>query len=143
MILRSTIERAERFRDMHLAGVTIEQIAKENRYSTDYVRKLISAVSPSQIAKDPLYWQRAIAVAKEAVGVTDEKFLGDVRKPKKLVYARWAVMLCLRKRGCSWKQVAKRVKRDHTTVIYGVDQAQYMAAHNPEVAALVALVDAA
>lgn len=142
-MLASTIARAHAFKALHEAGLSIAQIAEQEGYSKCYTQKLISEVTPPLTSSDPLYWQRAVKVASEVVGADREKFLGADKSPKRLIHARWAVMAGMRKRGASLHQVANRLNRDHTTVIYALRQIEHLAARNPDVAQLVALVDAA
>lgn len=100
-------------------------------------------VSVRGIAADPLYSHRAIALAARLAGGTPAQLVSDWRRPKILVRARWAVMLGMAKRGAGQSLIGRRMKRDHATVKYGLDQGAALIARDAEFARLVAEVDAA
>lgn len=143
MIRRSTIARAESFAAMKRDGMTIAEIAQQSGYSPGYVTRLISEVTPPPTSQDPLYWQRALKVAMQAVQAEPEAFLGRAKKSRQMIHARWAVMAGMRKRGASLHQVGKRLNRDHTSVVYALRQVEYLAKRDESVARLIELVDAA
>lgn len=51
--------------------------------------------------------------------------------------ARWAVMLALRNQGLSFPRIGRIVNRDHTTVIYGVNQARLLRSRDADFIALL------
>jgi len=98
---------------------------------------------PKGTVSDPLYSQRAIAVAARLAGSKPEQLLSDWRRPKILVRARWAVMMGMAKRGAGQSAIGRRLCRDHATVQYGISRGNALAARDAAFARLVAEVDAA
>lgn len=124
----------------------IAEIAAATGFSKSYLYKLLPQSKPEPQPEpsygDPFYGQRAIKVAADLAGANAEQLLMDWRD-KPLVHARWAVMVCMRRRNFSFTQIGRRLHRDHTSVMYGVERAQYMAERLPELAEMIELVDAA
>ena len=76
-------------------------------------------------AKPPIYWQGLnVAVAKELMVAVARAFDADYEalcspsRQGKLVAARAVFVRILRERGNSYPQIARRLKRDHSTVIH-------------------------
>lgn len=65
------------------------------------------------------------AVAREA-GATAAQLIERDWRGDELVQARWALMVALQWRGLSLKAIARRVKRDHSTVAYGLRKAEQL-----------------
>lgn len=82
--------------------------------------------------EDPLYASRAIKVAAKLAGANVPQLLSRWRAPKELVHARWCVMTALRERGLSLPRIGHWLKRDHSTVIYGLGQAAIFQKRSPE-----------
>lgn len=93
-------------------------------------------------APDPLYASRALAKAAGLSGANTEQLLLGW-KQQELVRGRWAVMICLQRRGASKGQIGRRINRDPATVWHGLKMARALLAQDPDFAALVAEVDAA
>lgn len=94
--------------------------------------------------QDPLFHKRAVKVAAAIAGASVDQLVSDWRAPKVLVHARWCVMASMRKRGSSLPQIGRRLGgRDHSTVAYGIDRAEYFAERSPEFRAMLEAVDAA
>ena len=88
------------------------------------------------------YSQRAMKVAADCAGASIPQLMFDWRN-RPLVYARWAVMHCLRKRGATIGMIAWRLGRDRATVRYGLAQVEFQSARNPILAEMLFRVDAA
>lgn len=86
---------------------------------------------------------RPLMAASKAFKVSLGDLLSSDRH-KPLVRARQAVMLALRKQGLSFPKIAPILNlKDHSTVIYGVRQAEYLAANDAGFARALARVVAA
>lgn len=94
------------------------------------------ALTPERIA-------RAALAAGRAFDVPPRTIIGRRRLPA-IVRARLALYAALY-RACetSYKQIGRLLNRDHTTVLYGVREAERDAAADPEFAAALAQVIAA
>ena len=98
--------------------------------------------SETQTMIEPPFHVRAIrAVAKEAE-VPEAVIIGPSRR-REAVHARWAIMVAMRERlSCgrptTFNMIGRRFSdRDPTTVLYGLDQATYLARRDAGFAALV------
>lgn len=134
----------DQVRDLIAAGVDPDTVARRFRYTRTNVLKIYreNRLPVPAIASDPLYWQRAVGVAARIAGVEAADIFSTSRK-RHIVYARWAVMTGMVKRGVSRARVGKRLGRDHATVIHGLREIAYLADRRPDIAELLAKVDAA
>ncbi len=98
--------------------------------------------SPAAIA-DPLFASRAIAVAAREAGATPSQLLSHWKAPPELVMGRFAVMHALARRGLGVTAIGRRVRRDHSTIGYGLRRARELLATDADFADLFAKVDAA
>ncbi len=91
---------------------------------------------------DPDYYPRAMRCAAQVFGVPITVLRGDCRE-RTAVRARWAVWLCLHRRGHAKIAIGRRAARDHSTVGYAISMAEQHEARSPEFAAMVREVAAA
>lgn len=61
-----------------------------------------------------------------ATGVAQADLFG-IDRHRRVVRARWAIMVVLRERGNSMKAIGRIVMRDHTTVVSGLQRAAALA----------------
>lgn len=92
---------------------------------------------------DPMFAARALAVAAREIGTTPDELLKHRKKPPEVLRGRWAVMQALARRELGVSAIARRMKRDHSTVNHGLWRARTLLATDPEFAELFAKVDAA
>ena len=93
--------------------------------------------------KQAEYTQRVLHVAADLAGANVEQLCGKWRAPKQLVHARWCVMVSMFERGASISTIGRKLNRDHSTVIYGLRQAEYYNERRPDFADMLARVSAA
>lgn len=91
---------------------------------------------------DPDFYPRALRRAASLSGVTPYQMRSESRR-REVVRARWAIWLCLKRRGHTAAAIGRRAARDHTTVHYALDQAQLHESIDPCFAELVREVAAA
>ena len=80
-----------------------------------------------------------ISRAAAAVGEPVTVLMGDNRA-RKLAQARWAVMLGLRHAGWSTSRIGRALRRDHTTVMSGLERGKALMAHDRDFQRLYAAV---
>ena len=124
-------------------GETRDDLARSFRISPSQVSKIVCDLRETGRA-DPFFASRALKVAAGLAGATVPQLISGWRSPPVLIHARWAVMAALRKRGVSYPRIGRHMGgRDHSTVIYGVNQAAIHAAKSAEFRALCDAVNAA
>lgn len=74
--------------------------------------------------------------AARRTGVHERDILGNARF-KFVVHARWAVMAGLHRRGWSYARIGKLMKKDHTTIMYGVHKVNELVQHDSKFASIV------
>lgn len=127
-------------------GCTAEVIATRFGLKPRTVTDMLSrrnSPPPNPLAADPLFSERALKIAAELAGANVKQLQSNWRSPKQLVHARWAYAAAMRKRGASTPTIGRRLNRDHSTIVYALTQAGYLAARSPEFAEMMAKVDAA
>ena len=67
----------------------------------------------------------------------DHRDLTGPYRFKFLMRPRFAVAKVLRERGCSLPEIGRLTNRDHSTVRYQIEQAEYFMSRDPEYAAIV------
>ncbi len=129
---------------LHIDGMSRVEIAGALSVSHSIVCKAIQRYAPAapQLARDPLYSQRALQVAAREAGANVEQLRSNWRYPRSIIHARWAFMAAMRRRGASLPRIGKLLARDHSTISYGLARAQALRG-NEEFEALLARVDAA
>lgn len=127
-----------------LAGASIKELAARYGLGEFRIYAIVRPVRPNgnKLTADPLYPQRALERAAQLSFIRVEQIQSDERF-KHLVRTRWAVMAALHERGMSYKAIGRRLRRDHSTVMYGVRQAEYHAQRSPAFRALIEQVAAA
>lgn len=138
-------ERDNDIRAYVASGKSMREAAAAFRLHYDTVRRIVGSqemLRRSALIRDPLFSQRALRVAAQAVGANPDQLKQDWRD-KPLVHARWAFMAAMNRRGASLGRIGRILNRDHTTVMYGIRQAQKLAESKPDFAALMAKVEAA
>lgn len=80
-----------------------------------------------------------ISRAADAVGEPVAVLLGDNRA-RKLAQARWAVMLVLRHAGWSTSRIGRALRRDHTTVMSGLERGRALMGNDSDFRRLYAVV---
>lgn len=121
-------ERNKRIGDMARAGATICEIADRfglHRTTVGHIvgREGIAAKNP--FTDDPAYPRRALEVAA-ACADSDLARLRSPSRFKCLVRARNAYALAMRERGMSYGAIGRKLNRDHSTVIHGVEIARIL-----------------
>lgn len=128
--------------DDFLEGIEEAILCVKYGVGAAHIRRVINGdprISPP--ARDPFLGKRAIAAAAKAVGASPEQLFLDWRN-KPLVQARWAAMRAMDRAGYSYSQIGRIIKRDHSTIIYGLRRAEYAFQHDPEFAQLCVRVAA-
>lgn len=137
-------DRDDQIRAYVLKGHTVQDAARHFGLGYQICRQAVGGDDFGRRAKlmrDPLYAQRALKAAAEAAGArVDQLKLRWQQRP--LVYARWAFMAAMYRRGASYERIGRLINRDHSTVIYGVRKAEKLMSR-PDFADLVAKVEAA
>lgn len=144
--LAATKDRNREIVSRYLAGEDMTAIGADYGLKRERVRRILvdlGALDDKPYTVDPFFAQRALKRAAELSGATVEQLKSGWRAPKQLVHARWAFMVACQRRGASTPQIGKRINRDHSTVLYGLRQAEYRAERFPEFRALVAEIEAA
>ncbi len=103
-------------------GLSTAQIAERFGVSLPTVYRYAPEDAPA-FTKDPTFTERAIKAAANAIRIEPADLISPLRTPR-LVRARWAVMMAMRNRGVSLPRIGRRFGRDHSTVIYGIQQAE-------------------
>lgn len=137
-------ERDDKVRAYVMSGKSIEEAARHFGISRKMAIKAIGSldmIRRSALIRDPLYAQRALKIAAMEAGARVDQLKQDWRD-KPLVHARWAYMTAMHRKGASLGRIGRILGRDHTTVLYGIKQAERLM-DKPEFAALVAKVEAA
>lgn len=137
-------ERDDKVRAYVMSGKSIEEAARHFGISQAIVRKAtgtLDMIRRTALIRDPLFAQRALKIAAMEAGARVDQLKQDWRD-KPLVHARWAYMTAMHRKGASLGRIGRILGRDHTTVHYGIKQAERLMA-KPEFAALVAKVEAA
>jgi len=77
-------------------------------------------------------WKAVICACADTYGVTVDAMLAETHQ-RIVVEARWAAMVVMRHSlGYTLHQIARRLHRDHTTVIYGLRQVGLGKVRNPK-----------
>ena len=137
-------ERDDQVRAYVMSGKSIDDAARHFGISRKMAIKAtgsLDMIRRSALIRDPLYAQRALKIAAMEAGARVDQLKQDWRD-KPLVYARWAYMTAMHRKGASLGRIGRILGRDHTTVHYGIKQAARLM-DKPEFAALVAKVEAA
>ena len=143
-VREETHQRNQLMRAAFRDGMTVETLAARYGFTRDTIKRILRDGDPDKKAsRDPLFFGRALVVAAELAGANVKQLCSEWRAPKELVHARWAVMSEFRRRGLSTPAIGKRLNRDHSTVIYGLKQAGYLAERSPEFVQMLAAVEAA
>lgn len=80
---------------------------------------------------------RCIQAAAAWIGIKPKELLGSARC-RPIAYARFALMLALRREGWSLPLIGLWLgKRDHTTIMYGIARAQELLGTDADFAALL------
>lgn len=126
------------------AGTGFKELATLHGLSPERVRRILNQAGCKVRGElfDLEYQARALKVAAELAGANVAQIKLFWRN-RPLVRARWAYMAAMRKRGMSYPDIGKSLCRDHSTVVYGCEQAGHMAKRSPEFAQMLALVEAA
>lgn len=144
-ITARTDARNERIAKEYKAGDDIDVLAARygvHKYQIRVILRRLDSLPSRAVTCDPLYPSRALKVAAEAVaGRADELKLPVQKRP--YVHARWAVMAAMNRHGITASSIGRRLNRDHTTVLYGLRQAEMLASQNLEFAALIERIVAA
>lgn len=77
-----------------------------------------------------------IAFVGKRIGATTDELLGHRRQPK-LVRGRWIVAAVLKERGLSYPTIGRALKRDHTTIMHGIDALPSHTSRDPKLATLL------
>lgn len=144
-VRETTLERNTAIVTASQAGETIEILAARYSLKKHTVEDILreSGGGVRAILTDPTFSERAMKTAAELAGANVKQLQSDWRSPKVLVHARWAYAVAMRKRGVSTPSIGRRLNRDHSTIVYAIQQAGYLAARSPEFAEMMAKVDAA
>lgn len=144
-VRQATIDRNKVIVSEFEAGVPIDDLIAQYKLSRSRIRAIIHDARShmAEIFSDPMFPERAIKVAAELAGANVAQLCSEWRRPKVLIHARWAYMAAMRKRGVVTPAIGRRLNRDHSTVVYGLTQAEFLAARSPEFAEMMAKVDAA
>ncbi len=84
---------------------------------------LTSPVSLSLPPSTGLNRRELFSLVLSLTGVHEREILSPFRE-KPVVYARWSIMLTLRRRGWSTPQIGKFLGRDHSTIVDGLRRAR-------------------
>ncbi len=86
--------------------------------------------------------RRLVAIAARCEGVSPAALLSQSREHS-LARVRFAVYDAARGLGYSYAQIARQLnRRDHTTVMYGIQRAKELRAGNPDFAELCGILEA-
>lgn len=93
--------------------------------------------------RTPLRVAHIVHHAAKLTGYSYSAIIGSSRQAP-IVRIRWAIMLAMRKRGLSTPQIGRMLgKRDHSTVMHGLERAEALLTSDDDFAALVSMVTAA
>lgn len=104
------------------------EIAQITGASINTVRKISAEYIPAHkraLLSDPFYPSRALETAARVAGAKVSQLRLGWRQ-RELARARFAYMLAMHERGMAVSAIGRSLNRDHSTVIYGVDQAKYL-----------------
>lgn len=125
------------------AGESPRALAEDVGISMHQVRKVLRKAGHYRHRRNDENSAAILQAAAEAAGANVEQLTSWWRAPKQLVHARWAAMTVLHQRGHSAKQIGRLLNRDHSTVIYGLRQAQSADRYVPGWSQMIAAVQAA
>lgn len=80
---------------------------------------------------DPFYPVRALKAAAQAAGASPDQLLRHWKRPPEVVTSRFALMHSLSRRGMGVTAIGRKMKRDHSTVRYGLARAEYLLGRDP------------
>lgn len=143
---QETLDKRAAIVEAFRSGMAVAAISDRFQFGQNHVKRILreeGAITGREGAFDPLFAARAIKVAAELAGANVTQIKLDWRKPKQLVHARWCVMKALRDRGASTVAIGRHLHRDHSTIVYGLRQADIYAARSPDFRAMLEQVEAA
>lgn len=119
------------------SGVLPDDLATRFDYSLSHIHTILRAAGHYQRDAKRVPTPAVLKAAAEVGGANVPQLISEWRAPKQLVHARWAAMAVLSQRGASSAAIGRALNRDHSTVLYGIKQANYLAARSPEFVAML------
>jgi chromosomal replication initiation ATPase DnaA len=74
--------------------------------------------------KPLLEGERALKLCAEMTDISVAQILG-AQQSRRVVYARWTVVIALHRRGWSASNIGRLLNRDHTTILYALREAPF------------------